>query len=108
MIDNLTGWAEAIPIAKQRAVTVVPAVYSKLIARYNVPERIHFNHGVQFESALFQELCAAFGIEKSGTTPYRPQANGKCKQFNWTLITMMRRAIASRPYYWKPLILTML
>ena len=108
MIDGLTGWVEAIPIADQRAVTVARAVYGEWIARYGVPERIHSNLGVQFDSALFQELCIAFGIEKSRTTPYRPQANGKCERFNRTLITMLRRAVASRPYDWEPLFPTVL
>ena len=72
IIDGRTGWAEAIPIADQRTVTVARAVYGEWIARYGVPERIHSDRGVQFESALFQEPCAAFGIEKSRTTPYRP------------------------------------
>ena len=69
MIDGLTGWAEAVPIADQRAVTVARALYGEWIARYGVPERIHSDCGVQFESALLQELCAAFRIEKSRTTP---------------------------------------
>ena len=33
MIDGLTGWAEAVPIEDQRAVTVAHAVYTEWIAR---------------------------------------------------------------------------
>ena len=106
MIAGLTSWAEAVPIADQRTVTGGRAVYSEWIARYLVPERIHFDRGVQFESALYQELCTALGIEKSRTTPYRLQANGKCERFNRTLITMLHRAVASRSFDWEPLLLT--
>ena len=56
----------------------------------------------RFESALFEELCIAFGIDKTRTMPYPPQANGKCKRFNRTLITMIRRAVQKRPDDWKP------
>ena len=79
MIDGLTGWAEAVPIADQSAPTVAHAVYTEWISSYGVPEQLHSDRGVQFESAVFAELCAVFGIEKTRTTPYRPQANGKCE-----------------------------
>ena len=38
MIDGLTGWAEAVSIDDQRAVTVEHFVYAEWIARYGVPE----------------------------------------------------------------------
>ena len=104
MIDGFTGWAEAIPIDDQRAETVARVVFSEWIARYGVPEQIHSDRGVQFESALFEELCAAFGVDKTRTTPYRPQSNGKCERFNRTFITMLRRAVQRRPYDWEPLL----
>ena len=66
MIDSLTGWAEAVPIADQSALTVARAVYTKWISRYSVPKQLHSDRGVQFESAVFAELCAVFGIDKSG------------------------------------------
>ena len=102
MIDGLTGWAEAVPIEDQRAVSVAHAVYAEWIVRYGVLEQIHSDRGTQFESALFEELCIAFGIDKICTTPYRQQANGKCERFNRTLITMLRRAVQKRPYDWEP------
>ena len=108
MIDGLTGWAEAVPIADQSAPTVARAVYTEWISRYGVPEQLHSDRGVQFESAVFAELCAVFEIEKTQTTPYRPQANGKCERFNRTLISMLRRAVQKRPYYWEPLLSPML
>ena len=108
MIDGLNSWAEAVPIANQRTVTGARAVYSEWIAHYVVPERIDSDRGVQFESALCQELFTAFEIEKSITTPYRLQANGKCERFNRTLITMLHRTVASRSYDWEPLLPTVL
>ena len=104
MIDGLTGWAEAVPIADQSAATVARAVYSEWIARYGVPEQIHSDRGTQFESAVFAELCTIFGIDKTRTTPYRPQANGKCERFNRTLVSMLRRAVQKRPYDWESML----
>ena len=52
MIDNLTGWAEVVPIAHQSAPTVARAVYTEWISRYGVPVQLHSDRGVQFESAV--------------------------------------------------------
>ena len=101
IIDGLTGWAEVVPIADQSAPTVARAVYTEWISRYCVPEQLHNDHGVQFESAVFAELCAVFGIEKTRTTSYRPQANSNCERFNRTLISMLRRAVQNQPYDWE-------
>ena len=62
------------------------------------------DRGTQFESALFAELCATFGVDKTRTTAYRPQANGKCERFNRTLVAMLHRAGQRRPYDWESLL----
>ena len=78
MIDKLKGCAEVILIDDHRAETVASVVVSEWTFRYGAPEKIHSDQGAQFESALFEELCTSFGVDKTKTTPYRPQLNGKC------------------------------
>ena len=80
IIDGLTGWAEAVPIADQSALTVTRVVYTEWISRFGVTEQLHSDRGVQFESAVFAELCAVYGIDKTRTTPHRRQANGNAKR----------------------------
>ena len=104
MIDGLIGWAEAVTIADQSAATGDRDVNAEWITRYSVPELLHSDRGTQFESALFTELCATFGVDKTRTTAYRPQANGKRERFNRTLVDMLRRDMQRRPYDWKPLL----
>ena len=103
LIDGLTGWAEAVPIADQSAATCARAVYSEWIARYGVPELLHSDCGTQFKSALFAELCVSFGVDKMRTTAYLTQANEKCERFNITLVAMLRRAVQRKPYDWESL-----
>ena len=69
-----------------------------------MPEQLHSHRGTQFESALFAELCAIFGVDKTRTTAYRPQDNGKCERFKRTLVAMLRRAVQRRPYDWESLL----
>ena len=104
MIDGLTGWAEALPISEQSAATVARAVYTEWISRIGVSEQLHFDLGVQFDSAVYAELCAMFGIDKTRTNPYRTQTNGKCNWFNRTLISMLRRSVQKGVFDWEPLL----
>ena len=69
-----------------------------------MPEQLHLVCGTQFESALFAELCATFGVDMTQITAYGPQANGKCERFNRTLVAMLRRTVQRRPYDWAPLL----
>ena len=104
MIDELTGWAEAVSIVDQSAATVARAVYNVWFARYGVPEQLHSDRGTQFEVALFAELCSTFGTDKTRTTSYRPQDNGECERCNRTLVAMLRRAVQKRPFDWETLL----
>ena len=101
MIDGFTGWAEAVPIADQSAETVASAFHNRWISVFGVPEQVHTDRGVQFESAIFTHLCELHRISKTRTTGYRPQANGKIERFNRTLVTMLRKAVSGRPDDWE-------
>ena len=96
IIDSFTGWAEAVPLPDMTTETVVNALVERWIAIYGVPERIHTDQGTQFESRLFQSLCAALHIEKSRTTPYHPQGNGKIERFNKSICTLLRKLVLER------------
>ena len=56
MIDGLTGWAEAVPIEDQCAVTVAHAVDAEWIARYGVLKQIHSDRVSQFVGSLRKAL----------------------------------------------------
>ena len=104
MLGCLIDWAEAVLIGYQSAATYVSAVYAEWIARYNVPEQLHLDRNTQFESALFKELSATCGVDKTRITAYRPKFYGQCERFNCTLAAMLGRAVKRRPYDWKPLL----
>ena len=58
------------------AETIAETLEEPVFCYLKVPERIHTDQGAQFESKLMTELCALWGVRKSHTTPYHPQANG--------------------------------
>ena len=104
IIDGLTDWAEVVPIVDQSAATVARAQYNEWFARYGVPEQLHSDRGTQLKVTLFAQMFSIFGTDKTRTTLSRPQANGKCEQFNRTLVSMLRRAVQKRPFDWESLL----
>lgn len=68
---------------------VADKLVTEFICRYGTPLRIHTDQGREFESKLFTHLCRLLEIEKSRTTPYRPQSDGMIERFNRTLQQML-------------------
>lgn len=96
MIDHKTRWLQAVPIADITAETVCDAVHAEWICRYGAPRYIHSDQGRQFESNLFGQLCARYGITKKRTTPYHPQGNSICERVHRTIKDRLRTS--QRPW----------
>uniref|UniRef100_A0A3B4WI95 Gypsy retrotransposon integrase-like protein 1 n=1 Tax=Seriola lalandi dorsalis TaxID=1841481 RepID=A0A3B4WI95_SERLL len=100
LTDVFSKYTLAIPTRDQRASTVAQVLVNEWFSKFGVPVRIHSDQGRNFESALIQQLCGLYGIEKSRTTPYHPEGNGQCERFNRTLHNLLRTLPASRKSNW--------
>ncbi|XP_055865165.1 uncharacterized protein LOC129922553 [Biomphalaria glabrata] len=69
----------------QEATTVAETIVENWISQFGVPMELHSDQGRNFESRVFQEMCRVFGIDKTRTTPLRPQSDGMVERFNLTL-----------------------
>ena len=98
--DGFTKWTQAIPLANQTALTVADAMMTHVISLFGVPKQIHTDQGRNFESGLFKEICELLGIEKSRTTPYRPQSDGQTERFNRTLQQMLKAYVGQARDDW--------
>ncbi|XP_063050302.1 uncharacterized protein LOC134445147 [Engraulis encrasicolus] len=83
--DYFTKWVEAFPLPNEKAETVAEVLASQWVCRFGAPHTIHSDQGRNFESEVFQKMCALFGVEKTRTTPFRPQSDGQVERFNSTL-----------------------
>ena len=53
------------------------------------------DRGGEYDSSIFDELCAKFGIIHQTTAPYTPQQNGIAKRKNRTLKDMVNAMLVS-------------
>ncbi|KAJ8009501.1 hypothetical protein DPEC_G00089540 [Dallia pectoralis] len=83
--DYFSKWVEAYPVPNQQATTVAEKIVSEWVCRYGAPQCLHSDQGTNFESAVFREMCELLGIDKTRTTPFRPQSDGQVERFNATL-----------------------
>ena len=89
MTDHFMRYALAVVTKDQTAKTVTKVFYKRFIAVFGAPAKLLSDRGANFTSALVEELCAAFSIQKCRTTAYHAQCNGQVKRFHQTLFRMI-------------------
>jgi hypothetical protein len=75
MIDVFTKYCRAIPTSNQTAETLSDRFTTEWILQIGAPHRLLSDQGTAFESALFQNMCTLWRINKIRTTPYHPPGN---------------------------------
>ena len=98
--DYFSKWKEAYPIPDHTALTVADKLVSEVICRFGTVKQIHTDQGREFESHLFAHLCRLLGVEKSRTTPYRPQSDGLVENFNKSLTQMLTHFVNEHQNDW--------
>ena len=66
-----------------------------------MPAKLLSDQGANFTSALVEELCAAFGIQKYQTTVYHMQCNGQVERFHQTLFRVIDKLAMDKKVQWE-------
>ena len=101
LTDHFTRYALAFVTKDQKAKTVAWILYEQFISVIGMPAKLLSDWGANFTSALVEELCSAFGIQKCRTTAYHTQCNGQIKRFHQTLFRMIRKLAADKKVQWE-------
>ena len=101
MTDHFTRYALAVVMKDQTAKTVAKVFYERFITVFRVPVKLLSDRGVNFTSALVEELCAAFGIQKCLTTAYHAQCNGQVERFHQMLFHMIGKLAHKKKAQWE-------
>lgn len=102
--DYFTKWTDAIPIRNKKAITIAQKLIVHVISIFGVPIQIHSDQGQTFESDVFKEICKILGIDKTRTTPYRPQSDGMIERANRTIENMLSAFVDKNQKDWDDLI----
>jgi transposase InsO family protein len=73
---------EAIPLSETSAAACAKALTFTWISPFGVPETITSDHGPQFTSNLWFQLCEMFNISHKQTTAYHPESNGAIEKLH--------------------------
>ena len=106
-MDYFTKWTELIPVINHTAETITYELVTKVFSRIGIPQSLHSDQGRDFLSKLFSEVCRLFGIQKTQTSPWRPQSDGLVERLNRTMGSMLRQYVNDSQTdwdYWLPFI----
>ena len=101
LTDHFTRYAMAFVTKDQKEKTVAQILYERFISVFGVPAKLLSDRGANFTSALVEELCSAFGIQKCRTTAYHAQCNGQGEHFHQTLFRMIGKLAVDKKAQWE-------
>lgn len=87
--DYFSKWPFAKPIPDQKADRIVQILRDDVFTVVGPPQKLHSDQGRNFESRILGDLCKAFGVKKSHTTPY-PMGDGLVEKMNRSLSNLLR------------------
>ncbi len=100
IICTFTRYAEAIPLATQKATEVAEALFINIWCRWSAPRVLHSDRGQNFLSHIVAELSKFIGSHRTSTSPRHPSGNGLCERYNKTLVQVLSRISADHPKDW--------
>ena len=98
--DYFSKWPFAQAIPDQKAETIVRVLKDQVFTIVGPPCKLHSDQGRNFESHLLSDLCKAFNVKKSHTTPYHPMGDGLVERMNRSLLNLLR-AFAQKSSDWE-------
>ena len=88
--DYFSKWPFAQPMPDQKAERIVKILRDQVFTVVGPPQQLHSDQGQNFESHILAELCKAFQVSKSHTTPYHPMGDGLVERMNRSLLNLLR------------------
>ena len=101
MMDHFMRYALAVMTKDQTTKTVTKVFYKHFIAVFGVCLNLLSDRDANFTSALVEELCAAFSIQKCRTATYHTQCNGQVERFHQTLFHMIGKLACNKKAQWE-------
>ena len=101
MTNHFMRYVLAMVTKDQIAKMVVKVFYEHFIAVFGASAKLLSDKGAKFTSALVEELCSVFGIQKCRTAAYHAQCNGQVERFHQTLFHMIGKLSHDKKTQWE-------
>ena len=100
IIDHLTRWSDAFPIADKSADTIVPTFINEYLPVHMCPWYILLHNRMEFKNNLMNQVLQQLGTDRIFSAPYHPQSNGKLKVFHKYLTPTLKKLCERDPTNW--------
>ena len=87
--DYFSRWPFAFAMRDQKAARIVQLLKDHVFALVGPPSKLHSDQGRNFESCILRDLCSAFGVKTSHTTPYHSMGDGLVERMNRSLLSLL-------------------
>lgn len=74
--NYVTKWVEAKALVNIRDVDLNKFVWKNIVTRFEVPQELILDNGLQFDSKALRKYCSNLGIINRYSSPAYPQSNG--------------------------------
>ena len=98
--DCFTKYAEAYPLANQKAPLVAQTLVEQYFCRYGAPLKLHSDQGKSFRSALVKEIMRLYQVKHVQGSAYRPQSQGSVERLNRVLVEMLKNYTTQDVFRW--------
>ncbi|NXH23413.1 POL4 protein, partial [Bucco capensis] len=100
IVDHLTRWVEAYPIARATAQMVTKILLEHLIPRYGIIQCTDSDQGTHFASKVIKGLSKSLGIHWEYHTPWHSQSSGKVERMNQTIKQQLAKLMIETQMPW--------
>ena len=99
-IDYYTKWFEAKPLSNIKDVDAKKFVWKNIVTRFEIPQTLISDNGLQFDSKVFRRCCGELGIRNRYSTPVYPQGNGQAKAVNKVIVSGLKKRLDEAKRKW--------
>jgi hypothetical protein len=98
--DGFSRFAQAIPLASEKADYIVRKFMAGFISSYGPPFAIHSDNARNLDGSIMRHLCLMLGSTKTSTPTYNPNSN-PCETICGAIVMLIRKALTgSDQRYW--------
>ena len=100
LVDHLTHFVEAFPVARATARTVVKIIFENIVPRYGNTAVIDSDRGPHFTSKIIEEALDSTGSRWEYHTPWRPQSSGRVERMNGEIKKQLTKLMIETKMNW--------